>query len=302
MPLWLIASFGAVIFQTLRFMLQKMLTLNGVGALGASFARFVYAAPFLWLGLAVFAFFEGLPPLNARFWMFALIGGLAQIGATICVMAVFQRRNFAVGIAFKKTEVIQTVFVGMLLIAEVIPMPAFFAILFGLVGVLFLSWPENAAPADKTSKIHQLLSPSAGLGLLSGALFAFAAVGVRGASLALPLESPFERAFICLALVVSVQVLVMGVWMIAKERQQLGALWQVRKTALLIGLTSLAGSACWFLAYTLQKAALVNAIGQAEILLSLALAHFYFREKISRREVMGMTVLSASILWLILVV
>lgn len=45
--------------------------------------------------------------MSGPFWAYALAGGLTQILATMCVVALFAERNFAVGITFKKTEVIQ---------------------------------------------------------------------------------------------------------------------------------------------------------------------------------------------------
>ena len=66
-------------------------------------------------------------------------------------------------------------------------------------------------------------------------------------------------------------------------------------------LTSLGGSFCWFIAFTLQNAAYVKALGQVELLLSIAATTLFFHEKISPREWAGMAVLVGSILMLVLV-
>ncbi|MGK7754282.1 hypothetical protein [Roseovarius sp. C03] len=42
---WILLSIMAAFFQTLRFMLQKSLSMGTLSALGATFARFAYAAP-----------------------------------------------------------------------------------------------------------------------------------------------------------------------------------------------------------------------------------------------------------------
>ena len=102
MELWVYATIGATIFQTLRFMLQKQLSMGSLSTGGATFARFAYSAPLLaavlaaWLGASD----TELPALSARFWTMGAIGGLAQILATVCVVALFRERNFAVGITF----------------------------------------------------------------------------------------------------------------------------------------------------------------------------------------------------------
>ena len=47
MELWVYATIGATIFQTLRFMLQKQLSMSSLSTGGATFARFAYSAPLL---------------------------------------------------------------------------------------------------------------------------------------------------------------------------------------------------------------------------------------------------------------
>ena len=110
MPLWIPVTLAAASFQTVRFMLQKVLSSVTLSAAGATFSRFVYSAPLILLLLWAYVAATGaeLPALSAQFWGFATIGGLSQILATVCVVALFKERNFAVGITFKKTEVIQT--------------------------------------------------------------------------------------------------------------------------------------------------------------------------------------------------
>ena len=65
---------------------------------------------------------------------------------------------------------------------------------------------------------------------------------------------------------------------------------------------SMAGSFCWFLAFTLQTAAYVKAVGQVELVLSLLASVFFFGERSTPRELTGMGVLCVSILLLLLVV
>ena len=101
--------------------------------------------------------------------------------ATICVVALFKQRNFAVGITFKKTEVIQTAIVGLLVLGDQINLWGWVAIILGLSAVLVLS----KTPGSEGPWWHHLTNRAAQLGLGSGVLFAFSAVSYRGASLKL---------------------------------------------------------------------------------------------------------------------
>ena len=78
------------------------------------------------------------------------------------------------------------------------------------------------------------------------------------------------------------------------------ALWRARRVAVLIGLASMGGSLCWFTAFTLQNAALVFAVGQIEVIFSILVSVAVFRERMTRREGLGVGLLSVSILGLVL--
>lgn len=298
MELWIPITLAAAFFQTLRFMLQKHLSAAALSAGGATFARFVYSAPIVALGVALYLTAHGvsLPEVSARFWPYAIAGGLSQILATVCVVLLFKSRNFAVGITFKKTEVIQTVFVGLVILGETVSPLGFGAILLGLAGVLVLSGTPDAAFSARG-----LWNRATGLGLASGFFFAISGVTYRGATLAIGSDDAFLRAGLGLALVTAMQTLAMAGWLSWREPGELGRVLRAWRVAGLVGVTSMLGSFCWFTAFTLQNAAYVNALGQVELVFSVLATVFVFREAISRREVLGIALLAGSILALIAV-
>jgi len=298
MELWIPVTIAAASFQTVRFMLQKVVSTKQLSAGGATFARFIYSAPLVLAGLAFWLWLTDrpLPDLSAAFWGYGAMGGMSQILATVAVVLLFRERNFAVGITFKKTEVILAALVGLLVLGEAISLGGLAAILIGLAGVLLLS----RTPGVEGGWMRHLTSRASLLGLGSGMLFAISGVSYRGASLEIDAEAPL-RAGVTLAAVVTMQALAMAVWLFWRERGQITAVWHARKTAVWIGLMSLGGSFCWFLAFTLQTAAYVKALGQVELVLSLTASMLFFREKVTTREVLGMALLGASILLLIVV-
>lgn len=298
--LWIVVTIAAAIFQTVRFMLQKQLATATLSAAGATFSRFLYSAPFILTLLAVYLFVSGkpMPALGPSFWIYGLFGATAQIAATVCVVLLFKQRNFAVGITFKKTEVIQTVLMGWIVLGEGVTLLGFAAIALGIVGLLLLSGGEDAQ-GWHMGKVNKR---AAMLGIASGFLFSISAVTYRGASLTLAEEDPILRATVTLAAVVVMQTLIMVVWLRLREPGQMRAVWSARRVAVWIGLTSMGGSLCWFIAFTVQNAAYVKALGQVELILSVAASTLFFHEKITGREWAGMTVLVASILMLVMVI
>ncbi|MEL6450735.1 MAG: EamA/RhaT family transporter [Pseudomonadota bacterium] len=300
MALWIPITLAAAFFQTLRFMLQRQLSLGTLSASGSTLARFFYSAPLVAVLIAAYmsATGQAWPRFGLSFWAFGAMGGLAQILATIATVRLFQARNFAVGITFKKTEVMQAVLVGWVLLGDAVSGWGFAAIGLGLVGVLLLSAPPELARAGWRG----MLNRSAGLGLGAGLLFAVSGVCYRGASLSLGLEDPLARAGLTLSAVTAMQLVAMLLWLRWRAPGQISAVWGARRVAVWVGLMSMAGSFCWFTAFTLQTAAYVNAVGQAELILSALASVIVFREAISGREWLGMGVLLASILMLILVI
>ena len=302
MDAWIPITLAAATAQTLRFMLQKHLKSIRLSTAGATFSRFIYSAPLVAVLIILYARSTGqaLPQLSGTFWGFALVGGLSQILATLCVVALFGECNFAVGITFKKTEVMQSAIVGFVVLGEAVTGGGIAAVLLGFVAVLML-----AAPPERASRGRfwaGLMNRASGLGLMAGILFAMSAVSYRGAPLSLTSGDVVLRAGYTLAMVTASQSLAMGLWLGWRDRAQLGAVFGAWRVAALVGITSMIGSFCWFVAFTLQTVAYVKALGQIELLFSLAASVLIFREKITARELAGIAVLLASILLLVLVI
>ncbi|MGX0876977.1 drug/metabolite transporter (DMT)-like permease [Roseovarius sp. MBR-154] len=298
MDLWIILSVAAAAFQTLRFMLQKHLSMGALSAGGATLARFFYSAPFvvtlalgyLWGTGAVW------PGYSLLFWLYAVAGGLSQILATWCVVALFSERNFAVGITFKKTEVVQTAIVGLVILGDRITLWGLGAIVLGLVGVLILS----ETPGLEGRWWRRFTNRAAFLGLASGAFFAVSAVGYRGATLEIASTDPLSRAGLTLAVVTVMQAVALTLWLIWREPGQVGRVIAAHRTAVWMGLTGMAGSLCWFTAFTLENAAMVFAVGQVEVIFSLFASVLVFGERISRREGWGIALISLSVVAVVL--
>ena len=300
LEMWIIATLCAASFQTIRFTLQKILADGNLSPLGATYSRFIFAAPWIVLFSLIFLLLTNvsIPDLESQFLLFAVGGGLAQILATVCVILVFKSRNFAVGITLKKTEVILTALVGLILISEGVSTISMFLICLGGAGVFFLS--KKVSSVDRSN--FSILNKSAVYGLLSGLLFAISAVCYRSATLSVVSDLVYLRAGFTLLIVILSQSFVMTIWLALVEPGQIKLVWLERKKGFWVGVTSLGGSFFWFTAFTLQNAAYVKAVGQIELIFSLLITTLFFKERILNREILGMLLIGISALGLILVV
>lgn len=296
MEIWILATFAAAAVQTFRFMLQKHLRGTGLSTAGATFSRFLFAAP-LAAGLVAVLLRTGgqeMPGMPAAFWAYALAGGIGQIGGTLCTVALFGLRNFAVGIAFTKTETVQVALFSAVVLGEAVTGPGFAAILLGLVGVILLSLPAEGLRGG-------VLNRAMALGLLGGAAFGVSAIGYRGAALSLTEGHFFFRAALTLAAVTAMQTVIMAGLLAWREPGEIRRVLSAWRVTALVGLTGMLGSLGWFTAFTLQNAAYVRAVGQVELVFSMLAAWLAFGERITRREIGGILALMASIVMLVIV-
>ncbi len=271
--------------QNLRFMLQKHLK-SRFSTTGVTFARFVFAVPLAWALVFVLINFAGfeLPGLTAKALGFTVIGGVAQILATALLVTIFGMRNFAVGVTFSKTETIQAALFALVVLGEGLSPIAIIAILVSLVGVALISTDPKALEG---SFLTRIFNRPALIGLASGALFGMAAVGFRGASLALDGGHFLIRATLTLAIATTVQTLLMWAWMAWREPGEVGRVVREWKLTGVAGITGMLGSLGWFTAMTLANVALVRALGQIELVFTFLASWLIFKESSSKREIWG---------------
>ncbi len=296
MELWVIVTILAAGVQTLRFMLQKRLKGLGLSTGGATFSRFLYAAPLAGVGLTALLVWHDapFPALSARFWTFAILGGLGQIIATFCTVALFSERSFAVGIAFTKTETIQVAAFSALVLGDTVSAPGFAAIVIGTLGVLLLSRPAQGWRAGG------FFNRATGLGILAGALFGLSAIGYRGATLEITHPDALLRATAALACATAFQALSMALWLRWREPGEVSRVIGAWRATLPVGVTGVLGSLGWFTAFALQNAAYVRSVGQVELVFSILISVLVFRERARTAEIIGMALLVASILGIVL--
>lgn len=293
MTLWLWITLAAAAMQTVRFMLQKQLKGIGLSTGGATFSRFVFAAPIAAVAAAVLLATgpEALPALSGRFWLFAVAGGAAQVAATFLTVALFSLRNFAVGIAFTKTETVQVAVFSALILSEQVGAWGWLAILIGFAGVLLLS--RHPAGGD-------IITRASLYGVLAGGLFGISAIGYRGATLELMPLDFLSRAVVTLAFVTTMQTVGTALYLMLREPGELRRVAGAWRRTVWVGVTGVLGSAGWFTAFSLQNAAYVRAVGQVEIVFMVVVSVLVFHEKLTPREAMGIAMVIASVVLIVL--
>jgi drug/metabolite transporter (DMT)-like permease len=291
---WIAATLWAAAAQTMRNAAQRHLT-GELGTLGATLVRFLYGIPFavLWL-LAVHQLSgAALPTSTGKFGLWIALGGLAQIAATALLLRTMQERNFALGVAYSKTEILQVAILGLVFLGDAISVATALAVASGTLGVLLLS------PADKERPLQAFLagwtSRTALIGLACGACFAVSVVGYRGATLALPGTPFLMSAAYALVAAQVFQTLVLGGWLLVRRADVVRKVLAAWRVSLFAGLMGAAASAGWFTAFAIAPAAHVRTLGLVELVFSYAVSRRLFRERLTRLELAGMALLALGV-------
>ena len=90
------------------------------------------------------------------------------------------------------------------------------------------------------------------------------------------------------------------VWLRLREPGQITLVMRQWRTAGAVGFVGWLGSLGWFTAFALTNAAYVRALGQIELVFSYLSAVFFFRERVTRIEVIGIGMLILGIVVLVL--
>jgi drug/metabolite transporter (DMT)-like permease len=293
--LWIPVTIAAAFAQTLRNAAQRHLT-PVLGTLGATLVRFLYGLPFAvaWL-LAVYYVGEfPLPALNRAFVWWVSLSAVTQIAATALLLRVMAERNFALGIAYAKSEVIQVAVFGLVFLGDPLTAGALTAIVLCTLGVLMLS------PIDREHPWRTLLagwtSRTALLGVLSGTGFGIAAVGYRGGALALEGAAFPMAAAYTVAAAQALQAALLGGWLLARNFDVVVRVCRAWRASLFAGFMGAAASVGWFTAMAIEPAAHVRTLALVELFFGYAISQRFFRERLSRLELTGMILLAVGLL------
>jgi drug/metabolite transporter (DMT)-like permease len=298
-PFWLPVTIAAALFQCWRTAVQQklrgLLSVNGAG-----FVRYLYGAPtalvLLLVALTVTQF--SLPSPNVWFILYCVAGGLLQILATVLLIMAFGYRNFAVGTAYSKTDVVQSAVVALILLHEVLHPLAWAGIALGLSGVVTLSLAgRGLRPGDL---LRASVQPAALCGLGAGFCFAFTTVFIKLSIQALSGTSIPVRALFALVVTNSLQTLMQGTWLAWREPHELRKAFTTWRSSSWAGTLSAAGSACWFTAFALADVALVRAVGQVEIVFTLLFSRFYLKETLQPGDVAGLVLVVGGVVLIVL--
>ena len=208
-----------------------------------------------------------------------------------------EERNFAIGVAYSKSEIIQVALFGLVLLGDRVSPLGIASIVIASIAVILLSLPSGNRSLTAVARAWG--SRSALLGLGSGAAFGMAAVGYRGAALSLETQSVVFAAAESLVWAQAFQTLLLGGYLAWRDTAAVIAVIRAWRVSLLAGAMGAIGSACWFTAMAMQPVARVRTLGLIELYFSYVVSRRVFRERLGGAELVGLVLLGVGLIGIV---
>ena len=271
----------AAFMQAWRNAFQKQLSTT-VDVWGVTLARFIFGLPFAVLYLSSLYYLkpvENVVHFTPRFWVYVVIAGCSQILATALMVQLFKQKNYAVGEKKKKSEAILAAIIGVTFLADHLSFLAWIGVALGGYAVFLLS---------KGQQVNGFSARTLAIGIGSGLSFAITSILVREASLELSNLPTLHRAAWVLLMVIGFQCISMLIYLSVFSRQTLAAMWQRLDLTFKVSVCSFMASLGWFTAMSMMSVPVVKTLGQIEILFSMLISAYFFKEKLARTEHWGL--------------
>mgnify|MGYP001326613147 FL=1 len=284
---WIIFTISGAFFQNLRSSLQKKLN-KDLSTVASTYVRFAFALPFAILIFFLnFGNFELISKIlnQTDFIYLTSIASIFQIIFTFTLLYLFNFSNFVVGTSLSKTEVVQVAIFEYFLLKDKLNVFGIFGIIIATIGVIIIS------VKDLKLFFSNFFSKTTFIGLLTGLFLGLSVVFFRAAALSLEdFSSNFDKAIITLFFGLIIQTFLISVYLLVYERSEFRKFRNNKLESCLAGLTGFLATLSWFFAFTFIQASFVRALGQVEIFFSFVSSKYFFKEKITKMEIIGIII------------
>ncbi len=267
----------AAFMQAWRNAFQKQLSTT-VDVYGVTLARFIFALPLALIYISCLYHFQPLTEsvhFNLRFAIYVLIAALSQIAATALMVQLFKQKNYAIGVGLAKSEAVLAAIIAVVFLSDHLSLLGWFGVAVGGFAVFLMS---------KGRDFSDFSVQTLCIGIGSGLCFAITSLLVREASLELDNLPFIHRAAWVLLMVIGTQCFLLLMYLGIFRRATLWAMWQRIGLTFRVSLCSFLASLGWFSAMSMQSVPIVKTLGQVEIIFSMLISAYFFKEKLARAE------------------
>lgn len=286
--MWILFAFGSAFFAGITAVLAKC-GIKDVDSDAATAVRTVVVLVFSWV--MVFVSGSEIGPISAKTWTFLILSGLATGASWLCYFKALQLGDVNKVVPIDKSSTILTIILAFIFLGEPItPVKGIAVLLIGIGTFMMIQKKETVdepeKPKGRSWLIYALLST-----VFASLTAILGKVGITG------VESNLGTAIrTCVVLVMA--------WVLVFVKGKQHTIREIPKNELgficLSGLATGGSWLCYYRALHDGMASVVVPIDKLSILVSIAFSYIVFRERLTKKAVVGLCLIVAGTLIMLL--
>lgn len=288
--MWILFAFGSAIFAGLTAILAKC-GIRKTDSDAATAIRTIVVLIFSWIMVLITGSIGTIGSLSTKTWIFLILSGMATGASWLCYFKALQMGDVNKVVPIDKSSTILTIVLAFIFLGEPITLVKGIAVVLIGVGTFMMIQKEEVTdesekPKGRSWLIYALLST-----VFASLTAILGKVGIAG------VESNLGTAIrTCVVLVMA--------WVVVFVKGKKHTIREIPKNELgficLSGLATGGSWLCYYKALHDGMASVVVPIDKLSILVSIAFSYLVFRERLTKKAVVGLCLIVAGTLIMLL--
>lgn len=288
--MWILFAFGSAVFAGLTSILAKC-GIRKTDSDAATAIRTIVVLIFSWIMVMITGSIGTIGSLSSKTWMFLILSGIATGASWLCYFKALQLGDVNKVVPIDKSSTILTIILAFIFLGEPItPVKGIAVVLIGIGTFMMIQKKETVdepeEPKGGSWLIYALLST-----VFASLTAILGKVGIEG------VESNLGSAIrTCVVLVMA--------WVLVFVKGKQHTIREIPKNELgficLSGLATGGSWLCYYRALHDGMASVVVPIDKLSILVSIAFSYIVFRERLTKKAVVGLCLIVAGTLIMLL--
>ncbi len=287
--MWIMLAFGSAFFAGVTSILAKC-GIKKTDSNVATAVRTIVVLAFSWLMVFIVGSQSTIKSIDGRGWMFLVLSGLATGASWLCYFKALQTGDINKVVPIDKSSTILTVLLAFIFFNESVTVVKAVAVVIMAVGTFLMIEKKDVKQNESEFKRSWLI---------------FAVLSAVFASLSsLLAKAGMNNVESNLGTAIRTAVVLVMAWIVVFVTKKQGEIKKIEKKELafilLSGLATGASWLCYFKALKDGQASVVVPIDKLSILVSILFSYIVFKEKLTKKSLLGLILIVAGTLMMII--
>ena len=287
--MWIMLAFGSAFFAGITSILAKC-GIKKTDSNVATAVRTIVVLAFSWLMVFIVGSQSTIKSIDGRGWLFLVLSGLATGASWLCYFKALQTGDINKVVSIDKSSTILTVLLAFIFFNESVTVVKAVAVVIMAVGTFLMIEKKDVKQNESEFKRSWLI---------------FAVLSAVFASLSsLLAKAGMNNVESNLGTAIRTAVVLVMAWIVVFVTKKQGEIKKIEKKELafilLSGLATGASWLCYFKALKDGQASVVVPIDKLSILVSILFSYIVFKEKLTKKSLLGLILIVAGTLMMII--